>query len=126
MILPAPKKIYFFTNVFGHSVEKDGSSLSDEKQTIQTSLFDLLKDFLKSPTPEELHSVLAYILTVGEEKQVILVSFICVSVGSLLLLSFDLFSMIIHFQSPNEHSLIIHTAFFILGFWHPRTSKLLL
>ncbi|XP_062254882.1 neurobeachin-like protein 2 isoform X1 [Platichthys flesus] len=55
-----------------YSVEKDGSSLSDEKQTIQTSLFSLLKDFLKSPTPEELHSVLAYILTVGEEKQVVM------------------------------------------------------
>ncbi|XP_044215152.1 neurobeachin-like protein 2 isoform X2 [Thunnus albacares] len=54
-----------------YSVEKDGSSLSDEKQTIQTSLFALLKDFLKSPTPEELHSVLAYILTVGEEQQVV-------------------------------------------------------
>lgn len=51
-------------------MEKDGSSLSDEKQTIQTSLFAMLKDFLKSPTPEELHSVLAYILTVGEEQQV--------------------------------------------------------
>ncbi|KAM3613566.1 uncharacterized protein V6R79_001520 [Siganus canaliculatus] len=54
-----------------YSVEKDGSSLSDEKQTIQTSLFALLKDFLKSPTPEELHSVLAYILSVGEEQQVV-------------------------------------------------------
>ncbi|XP_039972846.1 neurobeachin-like protein 2 isoform X5 [Xiphias gladius] len=54
-----------------YSVEKDGSSLSDEKQTIQISLFALLKDFLKSPTPEELHSVLAYILTVGEEQQVV-------------------------------------------------------
>ncbi|XP_049440391.1 neurobeachin-like protein 2 isoform X2 [Epinephelus fuscoguttatus] len=54
-----------------YSVEKDGSALSDEKQTIQTSLFSLLKDFVKSPTPEELHSVLAYILTVGEEKQAV-------------------------------------------------------
>ncbi|XP_030014461.1 neurobeachin-like protein 2 isoform X2 [Sphaeramia orbicularis] len=54
-----------------YSVEKDGSSLSDEKQTIQTSLFALLKDFLKSPTPEELHSVLAFILAVGEEQQVV-------------------------------------------------------
>lgn len=53
-----------------HSVEKDGSPLSDEKQTIQTSLFSLLKDFLKSPTQEELHSVLSYILAVGEEGQV--------------------------------------------------------
>lgn len=51
-------------------MEKDGSPLSDEKQTIQTSLFSLLKDFLKSPTPEELHSVLSYILAVGEEGQV--------------------------------------------------------
>lgn len=52
-------------------MEKDGSGLSDEKQTIQTSLFALLKDFLKSPTPEELHSVLAYILTAGERQQVV-------------------------------------------------------
>lgn len=56
--------------VCGSSVEKDGSPLSDEKQTIQTSLFALLKDFLKSPSPEELHCVLAYILSVGEERQV--------------------------------------------------------
>ncbi|XP_034730693.1 neurobeachin-like protein 2 isoform X1 [Etheostoma cragini] len=54
-----------------YSVEKDGSSLSDEKKTIQNSLFALLKDFLKSPTQEDLHSVLAYILTVGEEKQAV-------------------------------------------------------
>ncbi|XP_011603991.2 neurobeachin-like protein 2 isoform X2 [Takifugu rubripes] len=54
-----------------YSVEKDGSPLSDEKQTIQTSLFSLLKDFLKSPTQEELHSVLSYILTVGEEGQMV-------------------------------------------------------
>jgi len=51
-------------------VEKDGSSLSDEKQMIQNSLFGLLQDFLKSPTTDDLHSVLAYILTVGEKKQV--------------------------------------------------------
>lgn len=60
-------------------MEKDGSSLSDEKQTIQTSLFTLLKDFLKSPTPEELHSVLAYILTVGEEKQVCFIGLVLLS-----------------------------------------------
>lgn len=53
------------------SVEKDGSALSDEKQTILTSLLSLLKDFLKSPTTEELHSVLAYILTAVEEQQVL-------------------------------------------------------
>lgn len=53
-------------------MEKDGSPLSDEKQTIQMSLFGLLKDFLKSPTQEELHSVLSYIFTVGEEGQVCL------------------------------------------------------
>ncbi|XP_056300146.1 neurobeachin-like protein 2 isoform X3 [Pseudoliparis swirei] len=52
-----------------YSVEKDGSSLSDEKQMIQNSLFGLLQDFLKSPTTDDLHSVLAYILTVGEKKQ---------------------------------------------------------
>uniref|UniRef100_A0A665UAK3 Neurobeachin-like protein 2 n=1 Tax=Echeneis naucrates TaxID=173247 RepID=A0A665UAK3_ECHNA len=54
-----------------YSVEKDGSPLSDEKQTIQTSLFALLQDFLKSSTPEELHCVLAYIVAVGEEQQVV-------------------------------------------------------
>ncbi|XP_031708990.1 neurobeachin-like protein 2 isoform X2 [Anarrhichthys ocellatus] len=57
-----------------YSVERDGSSLSEEKQMIQNSLFALLKDFLKSPTPEDLHSVLAYILTVGEEKQAVMAS----------------------------------------------------
>lgn len=56
--------------VIGRSVEKDGSPLSDEKHTIQTALFALLKDFLKSPTSEELHSVLAYIVSVAEERQV--------------------------------------------------------
>uniref|UniRef100_A0A3P8V3W9 Neurobeachin-like protein 2 n=1 Tax=Cynoglossus semilaevis TaxID=244447 RepID=A0A3P8V3W9_CYNSE len=54
-----------------YSVEKDGSPMSYEKQTVQTSLFMMLKDFLKSPTLEELHSVLAYILAVGEEQQVV-------------------------------------------------------
>lgn len=76
------RRIYCFCYIFGDSVEKDGSPLSDEKQTIQTSLFTLLKDFLKSPTPEELHSVLAYILSVGEEQQVVLICFISVSSGS--------------------------------------------
>lgn len=90
-------------------MEKDGSSLPDEKRTIQTSLFTLLKDFLKSPTPEELHSVLAYILTVGEEKQVTLICFI--------LFSFDLFSMIFHLKSSHERALFIHASFFILVFW---------
>ncbi|KAJ0000349.1 hypothetical protein NQD34_012191 [Periophthalmus magnuspinnatus] len=54
-----------------YNVEKDGSPLLDEKQTIQTSLFVLLKDFLKAPTQEELQSFLAFILTVGEERQVV-------------------------------------------------------
>nr|XP_054591731.1 neurobeachin-like protein 2 isoform X3 [Nothobranchius furzeri] len=54
-----------------YSVERDGSPLPEEKKTIQMSLFTLLKDFLKSPSPEQLHSVLAYILTVGEEHQVV-------------------------------------------------------
>eukprot|EP00063_Salmo_salar_P069861 XP_014044696.1 PREDICTED: neurobeachin-like protein 2 [Salmo salar] len=54
-----------------YSVEKDGSPLSDEKQTVQISLFSLLRDFLlKCPTPEELHSILAYTLAIGEEQQV--------------------------------------------------------
>ncbi|XP_051922012.1 neurobeachin-like protein 2 isoform X1 [Hippocampus zosterae] len=54
-----------------YSTEKNGGCLSDEKQMIQTSLFALLKDFLRSPTAEELHSVLAYILSAGDEQQVV-------------------------------------------------------
>uniref|UniRef100_A0AAZ3R101 Neurobeachin-like protein 2 n=1 Tax=Oncorhynchus tshawytscha TaxID=74940 RepID=A0AAZ3R101_ONCTS len=55
-----------------YSVEKDGSPLSDEKQTVQISLFSLLRDFLlKCPTAEELHSILAYTLAIGEEQQVV-------------------------------------------------------
>ncbi|XP_034030839.1 neurobeachin-like protein 2 isoform X2 [Thalassophryne amazonica] len=54
-----------------YRVEKDGSTLSDGKQTIQTALFSTLKDFLKSPTTEDLHSILAYIVTVGDEQQVV-------------------------------------------------------
>lgn len=57
----------------GLSVEKDDSALSEDKQTLQLTLFSLLKDFLKAPMPEELHSVLAFILTVGEEQQVELI-----------------------------------------------------
>ncbi|KAL2102018.1 hypothetical protein ACEWY4_003779 [Coilia grayii] len=55
-----------------YSVEKDGSPLSDERQTVQISLFSLLKDFLlKSTSPEELHSVLAYACITSDEQQVI-------------------------------------------------------
>ncbi|XP_035269360.1 neurobeachin-like protein 2 isoform X1 [Anguilla anguilla] len=55
-----------------YSVEKDGSPLSEELQTVQTSLFLLLKDFLLKPlSPEELQSLLAYTITVGEERQVL-------------------------------------------------------
>uniref|UniRef100_A0A673NB59 Neurobeachin-like protein 2 n=1 Tax=Sinocyclocheilus rhinocerous TaxID=307959 RepID=A0A673NB59_9TELE len=54
-----------------YSVEKDGSPLSDERQTVQISLFALLKDLLKSPTAEELHSVLAYAAIVQDEQQMI-------------------------------------------------------
>ncbi|XP_061093012.1 neurobeachin-like protein 2 isoform X2 [Conger conger] len=55
-----------------YGVEKDGSPLSEELQTVQTSLFSLLKDFLLKPTsPEELQSLLAYTITVGEERQVL-------------------------------------------------------
>ncbi|XP_077383055.1 neurobeachin-like protein 2 isoform X1 [Festucalex cinctus] len=54
-----------------YSTEKDGVCLCDDKQMIQTSLFALLKDFLRSPTAEELHSVLAYILSAGDEQQVV-------------------------------------------------------
>lgn len=53
-----------------YSVEKDGNPLSDERQTVQISLFALLKDLLKSPTAEELHSVLAYAAIVQDEQQV--------------------------------------------------------
>lgn len=54
-----------------YSVEKDGSALSDERKTVQTSLFDLLKDFLlKSSTTKELHSVLAYTAVVQDQQQV--------------------------------------------------------
>ncbi len=60
-----------------HSVEKDGSPLSDERQTVQISLFSLLKDLLKSPTPEELHSVLAYAAIVQDEQQVTHTNFLC-------------------------------------------------
>lgn len=53
-----------------HSTEKDGSPLSDEKRTVQISLFSLLKDLLKSPSAEELHSVLAYAAVAQDEQQV--------------------------------------------------------
>ncbi|XP_018596219.2 neurobeachin-like protein 2 isoform X1 [Scleropages formosus] len=53
-----------------YSVEKDGSPLSDELQTVQASLFQLVQDLLdKSPSPEELHSLLAFTITVGVEQQ---------------------------------------------------------
>lgn len=53
------------------SVEKDGSALSDERKTVQTSLFELLKDFLlKSPTTRDLHSILAYTVVVQDQQQV--------------------------------------------------------
>ncbi|XP_056618979.1 LOW QUALITY PROTEIN: neurobeachin-like protein 2 [Triplophysa dalaica] len=54
-----------------YSTEKDGSPLSDEKRTVQTSLFSLLKDLLKSPSAEELHSVLAYAAVAQDEQQAI-------------------------------------------------------
>ncbi|MBN3300810.1 NBEL2 protein, partial [Amia calva] len=55
-----------------YGVERDGGPLSDELRTVQTALFSLLSEFLaKSPTPEELHSVLAYTGAVGEEQQMI-------------------------------------------------------
>lgn len=93
-------------DVCGSSVEKDGSPLSDEKQTIQTSLFALLKDFLKSPSPEELHCVLAYVLSVGEERQVT------------SLLSPDLlFSAVAHpsLSALSRDSLLVISFFFF--FW---------
>lgn len=82
-------KCDFLFSVFGHSVEKDGSPMSYEKQTVQTSLFMMLKDFLKSPTLEELHSVLAYILAVGEEQQVGLTYFISLCLQGVSFLTFS-------------------------------------
>uniref|UniRef100_A0A671M5Q8 Neurobeachin-like protein 2 n=1 Tax=Sinocyclocheilus anshuiensis TaxID=1608454 RepID=A0A671M5Q8_9TELE len=52
------------------SIRTHYSPLSDERQTVQISLFALLKDLLKSPTAEELHSVLAYAAIVQDEQQV--------------------------------------------------------
>uniref|UniRef100_A0A8B9KMW8 Neurobeachin-like protein 2 n=1 Tax=Astyanax mexicanus TaxID=7994 RepID=A0A8B9KMW8_ASTMX len=63
---------YILDSIRSHysSVERDGSALSDEKQTVQMFLFTLLKDFLlKSPTNEELHSVLAYTAVVTDQLQ---------------------------------------------------------
>ncbi|KAM9783238.1 neurobeachin-like protein 2 [Neosynchiropus ocellatus] len=54
-----------------YSVEKDGRPLTEDKQAVQDALFAMLKGFLKSPTSEELHSVLAFLLSAGEEKQVV-------------------------------------------------------
>uniref|UniRef100_A0A671PKV5 Neurobeachin-like protein 2 n=1 Tax=Sinocyclocheilus anshuiensis TaxID=1608454 RepID=A0A671PKV5_9TELE len=51
------------------SIRTHYSTLSDERQTVQISLFALLKDLLKSPTAEELHSVLAYAAIVQDEQQ---------------------------------------------------------
>ncbi|KAI4887748.1 hypothetical protein NFI96_031408 [Prochilodus magdalenae] len=64
---------YILDSIRSHySVEKDGSALSDEKQTVQMSLFTLLNDFLmKSPTTEELHSVLAYTAVVQDQPQAV-------------------------------------------------------
>uniref|UniRef100_A0A673H8U3 Neurobeachin-like protein 2 n=1 Tax=Sinocyclocheilus rhinocerous TaxID=307959 RepID=A0A673H8U3_9TELE len=53
------------------SIRTHYSPLSDERQTVQISLFALLKDLLKSPTAEELHSVLSYAAIVQDEPQVI-------------------------------------------------------
>uniref|UniRef100_A0A8C1RYC0 Neurobeachin-like protein 2 n=1 Tax=Cyprinus carpio TaxID=7962 RepID=A0A8C1RYC0_CYPCA len=53
------------------SIRTHYSPLSDERRTVQISLFALLKDLLKSPTAEELHSVLAYAAIVQDEQQVI-------------------------------------------------------
>uniref|UniRef100_A0A4W5RKL2 Neurobeachin-like protein 2 n=2 Tax=Hucho hucho TaxID=62062 RepID=A0A4W5RKL2_9TELE len=70
--LNTPLHYRYLNTPLHYSVEKDGSPLSDEKQTVQISLFSLLRDLLlKCPTPEELHSILAYTLTIGEEQQVV-------------------------------------------------------
>ncbi|XP_039530585.1 neurobeachin-like protein 2 isoform X1 [Pimephales promelas] len=63
---------YILDSIRSHySAEKDGSPLSEERRTVQISLFSLLKDLLKSPTAEELHSVLAYAAIVQDEQQLI-------------------------------------------------------
>ena len=56
-------------------MEKDGSPLEEEKQSIGTSLMALLTELLGRGGPEELrqqglHSLLAYILSAAEEHQV--------------------------------------------------------
>uniref|UniRef100_A0A8C1KF72 Neurobeachin-like protein 2 n=1 Tax=Cyprinus carpio TaxID=7962 RepID=A0A8C1KF72_CYPCA len=51
------------------SIRTHYSPLSEERQTVQISLFALLKDLLKSPTAEELQSVLAYAAIVQDEQQ---------------------------------------------------------
>uniref|UniRef100_A0A8C2FWK1 Neurobeachin-like 2 n=1 Tax=Cyprinus carpio TaxID=7962 RepID=A0A8C2FWK1_CYPCA len=53
------------------SIRTHYSPLSEERQTVQISLFALLKDLLKSPTAEELQSVLAYAAIVQDEQQMI-------------------------------------------------------
>ncbi|XP_060726425.1 neurobeachin-like protein 2 isoform X5 [Tachysurus vachellii] len=65
---------YILDSIRSHySVEKDGSALSDERKTVQTSLFELLKDFLlKSSTTKELHSILAYTEVVQDQQQAIM------------------------------------------------------
>uniref|UniRef100_A0A8C1KHC7 Neurobeachin-like protein 2 n=1 Tax=Cyprinus carpio TaxID=7962 RepID=A0A8C1KHC7_CYPCA len=62
---------YILDSIRTHYRCKDGSPLSEERQTVQISLFALLKDLLKSPTAEELQSVLAYAAIVQDEQQMI-------------------------------------------------------
>ncbi|KAG7261873.1 hypothetical protein CRUP_016958 [Coryphaenoides rupestris] len=77
-----------------YSVEKDGSRLSEEKQTIQTSLMSLLKGLLTAPTREELHSLLAYVLAAGEEQQG--------SVGHQVVSALDVLYELIRGSAPRE------------------------
>ncbi|XP_037393024.1 neurobeachin-like protein 2 isoform X1 [Pygocentrus nattereri] len=64
---------YILDSIRAHySVERDGSALSDEKQTVRTSLFTLLNDFLlKSPSTEELHSILAFTAVAQDQLQAV-------------------------------------------------------
>lgn len=53
-----------------HSLERDSSPLSDQMQMVQTAVFQVVQDLLKSPLLEEMYSLLAFSITTGEEFQV--------------------------------------------------------
>ncbi|XP_072572045.1 neurobeachin-like protein 2 isoform X2 [Paramormyrops kingsleyae] len=54
-----------------YSLERDSSPLSDQMQMVQTTVFQVVQDLLKSPLLEEMYSLLAFSITTGEEFQVV-------------------------------------------------------